>query len=292
MAAPFKPAINNKLQWGKEFLQPAIDTIDDWGRTELYTTGDPVIDEYLGESCLGGYGRKNGYEILTIFGATGMSKSTFATSMILPAAENGVQVGYFALEDDPKDVARRIYIQNEKDAQRASKTLENIYFLPENSGYTLSQMAETIQETFKQVDIIVVDPIQFIFEASVEERGETEFNRQRLFMRQMNNVMKATNKTLILVSHTSKGGDTKNAKTGLDRIIGSSAIAQVSTKAIEINRKDGVLGIRLWKSRFTPYRHAGIAIKLDNMRVRYAYDTSDLKEVRANWRGETNYFGV
>jgi hypothetical protein len=102
----------------------------------------------------------------------------------------------------------------------------------------------------------------------------------------MNNLMKHTNKTLIIVSHTGKGGG-KDARTGVDRIIGSSAVAQVSTKVIEINRKeDGLQGIRLWKSRFTPYRFCGVQIRLDNMVVRTVYELSDLPQARKAWAGQ------
>lgn len=286
-----EPKINSKLQWGKEFLPKAVQSIADWGRTDLYSTGDPVIDEYLGCGVVGGYGRKDNYEIITIFGDTGMNKSTFATSMILDPAKKGVRIGYFALEDDPLDVARRIYIQCEKNEQEAQKIIQSLWFLPENAGYTLSQMAELVKETFKVCDIVVIDPIQFIFEASVEESGQTEFNRQRLFMREMNTIMKSIGKTLILVSHTSKSGG-RNGAQGLDRIIGSSSIAQVSTKVIEINRKDGIPGIRLWKTRFTPFRHSGIAIALKDMRVVYKYhpvSPTEMRQLRSNWDGKATF---
>lgn len=275
-------------------LTPAISLIDeaeasmnDWGTTNEYSTGDPILDEYLGNSRTGGYGRASGYEIVTIFGDTGMNKSTFATSMILDPAEKGVPIAYFALEDDPKDVVKRILIQCDMDKKKAVSILKNIMFMPESDGYTLDAMAEAIEKIFDIADIVVIDPLQFIFEASVEERGETEFNRQRLFMRRMNNVMKHTNKTLIIVSHTSKGGGKNNTKIGLDKIIGSSAVAQVSTKVIEINRKeDGLQGVRLWKTRFTPYRYCGLQVKLDNMKVRTVYEPGDLPQARANWEGK------
>lgn len=285
MVAPKK--INMGMIQGDSLVDSATETMSDWGVTDLYSTGDRIIDEYLGNSEKGGYGRRGGgYEIVTIFGDTGMNKSTFATSMILSPAENGVQVAYFALEDDPKDVVKRIIRQCDNNLSRVRKITSNILFLPENDGYTLEAMAEAIEKTFSIADIIVVDVIQFIYESSVTEKGETEFNRQRLFMRQMNNIMKRTNKTLILVSHTSKGQGKAGTNQGLDRIMGSSAIAQVSTKVIEINRKDdGIQGIRLWKSRFTPYRHCGIQIRVENMKIRTVYDLSDLPEARKHWNG-------
>lgn len=282
MATPKK--INMGMIQASSLIEEAKKSAGEWGTTDLYSTGDRILDEYLGNSEKGGYGRKTGYEIMTIFGDTGMNKSTFASSLVLDPASKGVQVAYFALEDDPKDVVTRMMRQcNNPKEEKA--VLDNILFMPENDGYTLDMMAQAVEEIFKVADIVVIDPLQFIFEASVTEKGETEFNRQRLFMRQINNIMKHTNKTLIIVSHTGKGGG-KDSRTGVDRIIGSSAVAQVSTKVIEINRKeDGLHGIRLWKSRFTPYRYCGIQIVLENMRVRTVYDLKDLPQARMNWSG-------
>ena len=276
----------NKINMG---MTPAVSLVEEarkaseeWGRTDLYSTGDKIIDEYLGNSTRGGYGRRSAYEIMTIFGDTGMNKSTFASSIIINPASKGVPVAYFALEDDPKDVVTRLMRQCTS-KEELDSALENIMFMPENDGYTLDMMAEAIEEIFKIADIVVIDPLQFIFEASVAERNEAEFNRQRIFMRRMNNVMKHTNKTLIIVS--GKGGG-KDARKGVDRIIGSSAVAQVSTKVIEINRhEDGLHGIRLWKSRFTPYRYCGVQIMLEGMRVRSVCNEKDLPALRNHWSG-------
>lgn len=274
--------INMGLTPASSLIETALQDMDNWGKTDLYSTGDPIFDEYLGQ----GYGRKDGYEIITIFGDTGMNKSTLATTMILDPALNGTQIAYFALEDDPKDVVKRIIIQCENDQDKLDKITSNILFMPENDGYTLDMMAEAIEQIFQVADIVVVDPLQFIFEASVAEKGETEFNRQRLFMRKMNNIMKHTNKTLIIVSHTNKGGGSKDGKKGLDKIIGSSAVAQVSTKVLEIDRKeDGIQGVRLWKTRFTPYRFTGVQVRLNNMRVETVYEPADLPQARRIWSG-------
>lgn len=279
-----KKKINLGFISGDTLITKAKKTMQEYGTTSLYSTGDAILDEYLGNSLDGGYGRRGGYEIVTIFGSTGMNKSTLATSMVLSPAEKGIQIAYFALEDDPEDVIRRMLVMCDMDEAKLKKVAQNILFMPESDGYTLGEMAEAIEKIFDMADIVVVDPLQFVFEASVAEKGETEFNRQRLFMRRMNNVMKHTNKTLIIVSHTGKGGG-KDARQGIDRIIGSSAVAQVSTKVIEIDRKDGIHGIRLWKSRFTPFRWCGVQIKLDNMRVRTVYSSEDLPQARLNWTG-------
>lgn len=272
---------------GDTLIEKARNRAGTWGRTEKFSSGDKFLDEYLG----GGYGRENGYEILTIFGDTGQNKSTLMTQMILEPALAGYKVAYLALEDDPEDVVNRIDKQIPGDGmlheQQLNIALQNIRFLPENDGYTLGRMAEVVEALFDTYDIVAIDPIQFIFEASVAEKGETEFNRQRLFMRQMNNVLKKKNKTLILVSHTNKGGNQKERKdAGMFKIIGSSAIAQVSTKVLEIGRNsDGVRGVQLWKSRFTPFRRVGFQVDLtDRMRIEGVYKTpQEQSDARSLW---------
>lgn len=280
--------INTAMIVADDRYEEAISNANKWGVTDRYSVGEPFIDEYLG----GGYGRDGKYEIVTLFGDTGQNKSTFLSQMVISPACSGTKICYMALEDEVDDVIVRINKQIPGDGlihtQLVHKCLNNIHFLPENDNYTLGNMAKVIENMFCFYDIVVIDPIQFIFEASVTESRETEFNRQRLFMRQMNNILKKTNKTLILVSHTNKGGDAKTrADAGMFKIIGSSAIAQVSTKVIEIGRdKDGFRTLRLHKSRFTPYRATAIEIKLDNdMRVTCPYDEETKSMSRRSWNG-------
>lgn len=259
----------------------AKQSLEAYGTTNLYSTGDAVIDEYLGNSPTGGFGRESGYEIVTIFGDTGRNKSTFATNLMIDPLMKGKTVVYMALEDDPKDVAARLHIMG----LEPSKLPGKLNFFKEQSGYTLSQMTEAITKYFEFADVILIDPLQFIYEASVTERGEAEFNRQRLFMREMNHLMKKTNKVLVLVSHTNKSGG-KDAP-GMSHIIGSSAIAQVSTKVIEIGiSKEGTRYIHMWKTRFSPHRRDDLAVKLGtDMRFRYLYadDPTAIKELRRKW---------
>lgn len=261
--------------------EEAKQSLNSFGVTDLYSTGDPVIDEYLGNSPAGGYGRQSGYEIVTIFGDTGRNKSTFATNIIVDPLKKGKTVVYMALEDDPKDVAARLSIMGVDPGKLPGK----LCFFKEQSGYTLSQMTEAITQYFEFADVILIDPLQFIYEASVTERGEAEFNRQRLFMREMNHLMKKTNKVLILVSHTNKSGG-KDAP-GMSHIIGSSAIAQVSTKVIEIGiSKDGMRFLHMWKTRFSPHRRDDLAVKLNtNMQFEALHgdDPNTIKELRKHW---------
>lgn len=240
--------------------------------TNAYSTGDSIIDEYIG----GGYGRtEGGYEILMIFGGTGVSKSTFASQLVIGPALQGKSIAYYSLEDDPADLWARFYYQAQgmkrskfDSSDEIMKMLEaNIMIAPESDGYTLEQMAVQIEQLFDMgVDIVVIDPLQFIFEASVVEKAETEFNRQRIFMRQLNNLVKRSSrksgngKTVILVSHTNKG----KFDDPIDTIMGSGANKQVPTKIIQIFRnKDGQRFLRLVKTRFTQHRVGTHEVSLD-----------------------------
>lgn len=248
----------------KAYMQPRV--------TNEHSTGDLLIDEYLG----GGYGRSGAYEIVMVFGDTGVNKSTFSTQMILQPAMDGKRVTLFALEDDVTDVYSRIRRQSSRYAQsRFADPLEamrkistNVMMAPDSDGYTLEAMAIEIEGVFRTgTDIVVVDPLQFIFEASVVEKTETEFNRQRLFMRQINNMMKRVaretgkSKTIILVSHTNKG----RYDSPLDNIMGSGANKQVPTKIIQVYRDEcGRKFLRLHKSRFTQHRFGPHPVELDS----------------------------
>lgn len=204
------------------------------------------------------------------------NKSTFSTQMILQPAMAGKRVTLFALEDDVTDVYSRIRRQSSRYAQsRFADPLEamrkistNVMMAPDSDGYTLEAMAIEIEGVFRTgTDIVVVDPLQFIFEASVVEKTETEFNRQRLFMRQINNMMKRVaretgkSKTIILVSHTNKG----RYDSPLDNIMGSGANKQVPTKIIQVYRDEcGRKFLRLHKSRFTQHRFGPHPVELDS----------------------------
>lgn len=262
----------SNLDYSNDFVE--VESVEPAGKTKVYDISCKKIHNFMA----------NGFCVHNC------NKSTFLSQMVISPACNGKKVSYMALEDEVDDVILRIEKQLPGEGlvhnKLVKQCLNNIHFLPENDGYTLGNMATLVENMFDYYDIVVIDPIQFVFEASVTESRETEFNRQRLFMRQMNNVLKRKNKTLIMVSHTNKGGNQKErADAGMFKIIGSSAIAQVSTKVLEIGRdKDGIRMLRMHKSRFTSYRAAPIEIKLTpDMRIICPYNDEEKRMSRATW---------
>lgn len=231
-----------------DFKEEAAKRATTWGLTDLYSTGDYRLDEYLG----GGFGRDDAYEIVLLYGSTGIGKSTVALNMVAPAIKDGKRVGLMILEDDMADASLRLSSvlgQVEYSKMNAGR---NVICIPKESmskSWTLDDLLELINQWFTtlSIDIILLDHLQFAFEGAESIKGENEYIAQRIFMQKLNDMVKKLNKTIILVSHINKDNGSK----GLNKIVGSGAIAQASTKAIEVSRNSPFLRIRMWKSRFT-----------------------------------------
>lgn len=232
-----------------------------YGTTPLYSTGSYDLDRYL---C-GGYGRPNGYEIVVLFGGTGIGKSTFALNMIVEPVKDGKKVGLLMLEDDGADINMKLRMLMGR--ATLAKHNDQIHFTPQDvvNGqklWGLDDLLKLIEEWFvdRKLDIIVLDHLQFAFESAVAAKAENEYIAQRIFVRKINYLVRKLNKTIILVSHVGKSNQAK----GMDRIIGSSGIAGSATKTIEIKKDNGLLVARYWKSRFTPVPDHDRGFKFDN----------------------------
>ena len=271
-------------------LDSALERASKNRETSKYSFGDPMIDDY----CGGGWGRDDAYELVCVFGGTGMNKSTLLSQMVISPAAKGDKVAYLALEDELEDVIIRLHKQLQPTGLAAqdklNKVLHNIDFFPENDGYSLDELANVIEELFNTYDVIVVDPIQFVFEASIVDRGETEWNRQRVFMRKLRNIVVRARKPLVFVSHTNKSAYNKNSEVdGIGQMMGSGGLPQICTKIIQIDRdKDGLRHIKLLKTRFTKHRFNPLQINLSTEDMRIYFDSSGLdakqiQELRDNW---------
>lgn len=243
-------SLSKQLVYIGDFYEKAQALKKTWGRTDLYSTGQPVLDKYFH----GGFGRKDGYEIVVLYGPTGIGKSTVALNFLAPAIRDGVKVGLLVLEDDMADVSNRlsqVLTENEYRKMNASQT---VLCLPEDAlvrAWNLDDLLKYIEDWFDEgVELILLDHLQFAFENAESIKGENEYIAQRIFMQKLNQLMKQKNKTIILVSHVNKATGAK----GMDRIVGSGSIAQAATKVIEVGEEKGMtdcIRLELRKSRFT-----------------------------------------
>jgi predicted ATP-dependent serine protease len=225
-----------------------------------------VLDRYLG----GGYGRKDGYEIVLLYGDTGVGKSTVGLNFLEQPIKNGARIGLLVLEDDGADVYIRL--SNILGAEGTKNYImggDSIHFMPQEDlvkSWNLDDLLKLIEEWFveRKIDVILLDHLQFAFEGAESIKGENEYISQRIFMQRLNQLMKRIKKTIILVSHVNKQAGVK----GMAKIVGSGAIAQASTKVIEVAEDTdmgaGALMIWLRKSRFTAKPGHHYSMKLDN----------------------------
>lgn len=240
--------IGRQIVYLPDFDDESKKIAEHWGKTNLYSFGVPFLDQYFG----GGYGRPDGYEIVVLFGGTGIGKTTFGLNMIIDPIQKGKNVGLLMLEDDGADVNLKLQKMVGKEFLR--KHREQVHFTPQDvvSGeklWGLDELLVLIEEWFteREMDVILLDHLQFAFESAQAVKGENEYISQRIFVRKINYLVRKLNKTIILVSHVGKNTQSK----GMDRIIGSSGIAGSATKTIEVKKENDMLQVQFWKSRFT-----------------------------------------
>lgn len=234
-----------------DFLQKARILKQTWGRTDLYSTGHKALDTYFS----GGFGRRNGYEIVLLYGPTGVGKSTVALNFMASAIQRGVRCGMLVLEDDMADVSNRLERVLGAADYAKMNAARQVLCLPEDAlekSWSLADLLVYIEDWFTQekIDLILLDHLQFAFENAEAAKNENEYRAQRVFMQGLNQLMKRTGKTIILVSHMNKA----TAAKGMDRIVGSGALAQAATKVIEVTEDPDLadtLRLELRKSRFT-----------------------------------------
>lgn len=259
-------SITKQLVYISDFYDEAQLLHKTYGRTNLFTTGFEVLDNYLG----GGFGRPDGYEIVLLYGPTGVGKSTVALNMIAPAITQGVKTGLLVLEDDMADVSLRfseILTPTEYKAMNQNNTARCLPKDALTKSWTLDDLLQYIESWFvdENIELILLDHLQFAFESAESIKGENEYIAQRIFMQKLNQLMKRVKKTIILVSHVNKTGGAK----GMNQVVGSGAIVQASTKVIEVKKDPSpdTIQINMRKSRFTKNPDSYWCMTMENSKL-------------------------
>lgn len=242
-------AYSGELVHLDDYYEAADKLAGSFGRTDQFTTGITALDAYLG----GGYGVEDGYEIMVVFGETGVGKSTLTMNLIATEAVKGTKIGYMILEDDVRHSVLRLRNIVGDEGMSQIKAHHSIRVVPKEMLKTMWKLDEILKwiriNAEQGVKLFVIDHLQFIFENAVEE-AKNEWHQQRKFMRDLNSLLDEVHATVIIVSHVNKGTDKDK---GLNRIIGSSGIAGAASKIIGIFREQSGNGleVQLLKSRHT-----------------------------------------
>lgn len=258
--------LSKQIAYIGDFYEKAREISASWGTTDLYSTGQDVLDDYL----YGGFGRKNGYEIVLLYGPTGVGKSTVGLNFLAPAILDAKKVGLLVLEDDMADVSNRMAQIFTSDEYLAMNSANNVRCLPEGEltkSWSLNDLLKYIEDWFADgIELILLDHLQFAFENAEMAKSENEYIAQRVFMQKLNQLMKQSKKTIILISHVNKRAGAK----GMDQIVGSSAISQAATKVISVLEEKGsadTIRLELQKSRFTKKPGYYYAMRLNNSKL-------------------------
>lgn len=257
-----RPTGFGEIIYLSDFKEEADKLQGNFGKTEMYSTGIHGLDGYLG----GGFGREGGYEIVVLYGEPGNGKSSVALQMLEDAVKSNVPQGWIILEDAIPDVYNRLRSMNGDD--KTISVDRSVRLMPPRmleSGFSLDNILDWIklQNDNAGTKLFLLDHIQFAFENAESIQQENEYIRQRKFLKQLNFLCKSLNLTIVMVSHTNKNTN----GSGLSKILGTSAIAQVATKAIEIKQgTEGRITLQLHKTRFTEYRSDPWIIQRDGFR--------------------------
>lgn len=241
-----------------------------FGKTPSFKFADDKINE-----CLrGGLAKPNATNIILVYGATGIGKSLISLNICASAIREKKKFALILLEDDASEALIRL---------RKFVPEQEIYKSPHvilgekdiKVKFTRREALELFEDLIvnQSVDIIILDHIQFMFEATAES-SENEWIRQRNFVQEINNLFKRYKKALVLVSHIKKGEDFN-----LNSTTGSNALPQVATKALGIYRdKKGEMFLQMSKSRYTQPYFNDIPIKFVNFELRYNDHLTDKKK--------------
>ena len=239
-------------------IKQAEDNYDRTGITDLYSTGFSLLDEYLG----GGYGQRNGYEIMMIHSGSKMMKSTIATYLMVESLKKGVKEGWIILEGtfaEAIERARRTQVDVKhfdsfihKMAETDKSPDQQLYYMSSkmtDSDYTLANLIDWMKHVHSLgVDLFFIDPLGYAFDFSVRDKSESDqWSRQAKFMQRLSKFCSQEHVTVVVLQHNTKDNSEKNNVFRQAAIGGSQALTKAATKVIEIRReakKD-----RVWNGR-------------------------------------------
>lgn len=222
--------------------------LKDWdstGVTNLYSTGIPQLDKYLG----GGFGKEGDFEIVLIHSQPKTYKSTLALLFMMDAVKRGVPQGWVILEGSLAEALNRLrksfdpYEEFDKLIPTMDKCVFAMSKKMRRSNYTLGDILKWMRylHATKGVSLFFIDPLGYAFDFSTRDPYENEWSRQARFMQDLAAFGEDTNSTIVLVQHNTKDSSGPNASHRSAAVGGSSTLTKAATKVIELRREgDGV----------------------------------------------------
>lgn len=222
------------------------------GRTNKYSTGLPILDDYLG----GGYGSPTRGEVILLHATAKTYKSTLATQFLRIPLEQGAKVGLITLEgrlDTFLTELRKLYAPVQKGDKvvgyevfdELAKELPTQIFAMSSkmirSNFEMEEVVQWMKKTRLEhgVDIFLIDPIGYLADFAAIS-NIPDYKRESKLMKEISDFAYDTNSTVICVQHNVKDGDVKNPAHRQSAVGGSQSYTKSATKVIEL-RNEGLM---------------------------------------------------
>lgn len=222
------------------------------GKTNRYSTGFPILDEYLG----GGYGSTVRGEVVLMHATAKTYKSTFAIQFIRGPLEKGEKVGLIVLEgklDNFLTELRKLYapvqegdkvVGYEKFDAISDKISKQIFAMSDEmlkSNFRMDEIVPWMKKAVVQhgVKLFLIDPIGYIPDFA-EMSNVPDFKRESKLMKEISDFAYDTCSTVICIQHNVKDGDYLHPAHRQAAVGGSQSYTKSATKVIEI-RNEGLI---------------------------------------------------
>ena len=281
-------AIRRAIWDAKEYQPDGI--VDGKSLLDAVTTPSPPCDhkykwEGLQEKT---HGMRYG-ELTTITAGTGQGKSTFCRQLATQLLEEGVKVGYIALEESNRRTAlglmsvavgKALHLGEQeystlKEAYDSTINNWNLYLYDHFGSLSADTIYSRIEYMALGLDIKVI----FLDHLSILLSGLDGDERRMIdqTMTNLRSLVERTGITLFLVSHlrrTQTDKDhTEGARVSLGQLRGSQAISQLSDTVLALERdqqsEDDVSTLRVLKNRYSGETGVAASLKYDKTTCKF-----------------------
>ena len=228
-----------------DLYQKMLNSWDKVGQTTRYSTGNRIMDKYLG----GGFGGAEGGEILLIHSTSKAFKSTISMWLLRNTIERGDKMGWVILEGGTDKAFRNLrqtyvgkYPEYEKCDEMMKKNAKNIYSMSRDmrrANFTMDQVIDWMKNLviMNGVKLFLIDPIGYLADYSTD-MGTPDWKKESVFMKKLSWFCEDTDSTVIVIQHNVKASNMQLHREAA--IGGSQGFSKSATKVIEI-RKEGLI---------------------------------------------------
>lgn len=247
---------------GYEDVTSAVQKVEDnWdkvSKTDKYSTGLPLLDEYLG----GGYGIEGAGEVVLIHSTSKTFKSTFSMQLMKDPLERGVKVGWIILEGGLWRAIRnlkQLYAPHSFATREGGSADYSDYeaLAPKLPALVFAMTEEMQQNDFSMdeviswmgkarvehgIDLFLIDPIGYLSDYS-SDWNTPDYKKESRFMKSLINFADTTASTVVCLQHNIKASEGSLHPSYRESAIGGSqSFSKSPTKVIEMRGEGWLYG--------------------------------------------------